>query len=146
MATTTLGAFLQHLRGSALRDEAAGLADGQLVERFVRRRDAAALEVLLRRHGPMVWGVCRRVLRHEADAEDAFQATFLVLVRKAADVRPRGLVGNWLYGVARNTALKAKAMGSKRRAKEREAVARPKPDAPAEVWQQLLALLDQELQ
>src|SRR5947209_739162 len=132
MATTTLGTFLQHLRGAALHDETAALADGQLVERFVRRRDAAALEALLRRHGPMVWGVCRRVLRHEADAEDAFQATFLVLVRKAADVRPRGLVGNWLYGVAYRTSMKARAMNAKRRVKERAAGQSSRPQAKAD--------------
>ena len=63
----------------------------------------------MRRHGPMVLGVARRHLRNETDAEDVFQATFLVLVRKAASVRPRTMVGNWLFGVARTTALKAKA-------------------------------------
>src|SRR5262249_21683839 len=103
---------------------------------------------LLRRHGPMVLGVCRRVLRNDADAEDAFQATFLVLVRKAASIRPRGLVGNWLYGVAHTTALKARAMSSRRAAKEREAAARPRPEreVAAETWERLQALLDQELQ
>src|SRR6202035_4552890 len=98
------------------------------------------------RHGPMVLGVCRRVLRNEADAEDAFQATFLVLVRKAASIVPRGMVGNWLYGVAHNTARKAKAMNSKRRAREREAGARPRPEAAPQDWQQQQELLDQELQ
>jgi RNA polymerase sigma factor (sigma-70 family) len=93
----------------------------------------------------MVLGVCRRVLRNEADAEDAFQATFLVLVRKAASVVPRALVGNWLYGVAHHTALKAKAMNSKRRVKERQAGSLPRSESPAENWQQLQALLDWEL-
>src|SRR5262249_31376838 len=115
------------------------------LERFVARRDEAAFEALVRRHGPMVLGVCRRVLRNEADAEDAFQATFLVLVKKARSVVPRALVGSWLYGVAHNTARKAKAMNSKRRAKERLAGAAPRPAAPAEACRQLHARLDEEL-
>src|SRR3954470_22900555 len=107
----------QDLRRSLLRGERTGLTDGELLECFVCKRDEAAFEVLVRRHGPMVFGVCRRILRAEADAEDAFQATFLVLVRKAASVRPRARVGNWLHGVATNTALKARAMNQRRRAK-----------------------------
>src|ERR1700730_5225006 len=146
MPTKALGTFLQHLRRTLICAEGAGPTDGELLERFISRWDEEAFESLVRRHGPMVLGVCRRVLRNEAEAEDAFQATFLVLVRKAASIRPRGMVGNWLYGVAHNTARKAKAMNSKRRMKEREAAARPKPEAPAEVDPQLQALLDQELQ
>src|SRR5262249_23467048 len=90
-------------------------------------------------------GVCRRVLRNEADAEDAFQATFLVLVRKARSIRSRDLVGNFLYGVAHNTALKAKVMNRTRRIKEREAGTVPRPGAVEEVWVQVQALLDEEL-
>jgi RNA polymerase sigma factor (sigma-70 family) len=93
----------------------------------------------------MVWAVCRRVLRNEADAEDAFQATFLVLVRKAACIVPRAMVGNWLYGVAHNTALKAKAMNRKRREKERQAGTMPRPDGADEGLQKLRARLDVEL-
>src|SRR5262249_34685453 len=118
---TQQNGLIRALRESALRGNGPGLTDAELLGAFVSRHEAAAFEPLVRRHGPMVWGVCRRVLHNEADAEDAFQATFLVLVRKAASVRPRALVGNWLYGVAHNTALKAKAMNSKRRAKEQQA-------------------------
>jgi RNA polymerase sigma factor (sigma-70 family) len=139
------GSALRDLRRSLLRRERTGLTDGELLESFISQRDEASFEVLVRRHGPMVLGVCRRVLRAEADAEDAFQATFLVLVRKAASVRPRALVGNWLYGVAQNTALKARAMSQRRRAKEREAAARRSPETPPENGQDLPALLDQEL-
>src|SRR5438105_1790951 len=86
------------------------LSDGELLEKYVTRRDDDAFAALVFRHGPMVLGVCRRILGNEADAEDAFQATFLVLVRKARSIRPRAMVSNWLYGVAHNTALKGKAM------------------------------------
>jgi RNA polymerase sigma factor (sigma-70 family) len=141
---TTLGTALRQLRRSLLRQGEAGRTDGELLEGFIARREEAAFQDLLQRHGPMVLGVCRRVLRNEADAEDAFQATFLVLVRKAASIRPRGMVGNWLYGVAHTTALKARAMNTRRSAKEQEA-ARRTPKANADNWEQLCAVLDQEL-
>src|SRR5437667_12822653 len=98
MATRAIDGVLQHLRRSVLRQDGGGLSDGELLESFTGRRDEAAFEGLLRRHGAMVLGVCRRVLGNESDAEDAFQATFLILVRKAASIRPPGLVGNWRYG------------------------------------------------
>jgi RNA polymerase sigma factor (sigma-70 family) len=102
----------------------AGLTDSELLDALVTRRDEAAFEVLLRRHGPMVLAVCRRVLRHHQDAEDAFQATFLVLIRKAATIRDRGALGSWLYGVAYRTACKARVMNARRRHKERQAATR----------------------
>jgi RNA polymerase sigma factor (sigma-70 family) len=145
MATTALGTLLHSLRRSSLCQDKAILTDDELLESFIARRDGAAFEALVRQHGPMVLGVCRRVLRNEADAEDAFQATFLVLVRKAASIRPRAMVGNWLYGVAQSTALKARAMSVKRLAKEREAVAWTEPKDAAETRERLHALLDQEL-
>src|SRR5436190_1608956 len=101
-----LSEVIRHLRRAVLLDEAAGMTDGQLLESFVVRREQVALEKIVRRHGAMVWGVCRRILCREHDAEDAFQATFLVLVRKAASIVPREMVANWLYGVALQTALK----------------------------------------
>jgi RNA polymerase sigma-70 factor (ECF subfamily) len=135
---------LPHLRRAQLRRDGAGLPDAELLECYLASRDEAAFEALLRRHGPMVLGVCRRVLRNEADAHDAFQATFLVFVRKAASIVPRARVGNWLYGVAHKTALKAKAMNRQRRAKEMQAPVLPA--APAEdVVQELLSLLEEAL-
>ena len=89
MAGSHMSEVVQHLQRATVLREGASLTDGQLLERFVSRRDEEAVAALVRRHGPMVWGVCRRILRNLADAEDAFQATFLVLIRKAATVVPR---------------------------------------------------------
>jgi hypothetical protein len=102
--------MIQHLRRVAPLPDGAGLPDRTLVDRFLACRDEAAFEALVRRHGPMVLGVCRRVLRSAEDADDAFQATFLVFVRKAAAIRPRGRVGPWLYGIAYRTALAAPSL------------------------------------
>jgi RNA polymerase sigma factor (sigma-70 family) len=145
MATKGLNLVIGRLRRAALERNGGGLSDGALLEAYVKRRDESSFKALVHRHGGMVLGVCRRILRNEADAEDAFQATFLVLVRKAASVRPRGMVSNWLYGVAHNTALKARAMNHKRRIKEREAGLMSKPQVDAELWQQVQALVDREL-
>src|SRR5207245_903095 len=114
-----------------LKTELAGdgeaVTDGTLLERFLSRHDEAAFAALVRRHGPMVLGVCRRLLRDPHDAEDAFQATFLVAVRKASSVRPRDLFGNWLYGVAYRTALEARARIARRRAREKQTDDMPHP-------------------
>jgi RNA polymerase sigma factor (sigma-70 family) len=125
--TSRLNAVVQQLRRAGLLRGAGGLTDGELLECFVSRRDAAALEALVRRYAPMVWGVCRRVLRDHHEAEDAFQAAFLVLVRKAGSITPRERVGSWLYGVARQTALKARATAAKQRARERQGTDVPEP-------------------
>jgi len=95
------------------------LSDSQLLGRFIDQRDQAAFAALVRRHGPIVWGVCRRIVGHHQDSEDAFQATFLVLARKATVIQPREMLGNWLYGVARRTATKAKSLAKKRRRREK---------------------------
>ncbi len=146
MTTSPVSRALRHLCGAALRRDGAGLSDGQLLEHFVGRRDAAAFEALVRRHGPMVLGVCRRLLRDPHDADDAFQATFLVLVRKAGSVAPRELVGNWLYGVAYRTALEARAAAARRRTREKQVPAMPEPCAePDQGCHELRALLDREL-
>jgi RNA polymerase sigma-70 factor (ECF subfamily) len=110
----------------------ADAADDRLLDRFIERRDEAAFEILARKHGPMVWGVCRRMLGSYQDAEDAFQATFLVLVRKARSIAPRIQVGNWLYGVAYQTACKARAQAAQRRARERQVTVMPEPAAGSE--------------
>jgi len=126
---------------------AGGLSDGQLLERFVAGRDEAVFEVIVRRHGPMVWGVCRRVLRDHHDAEDAFQATFVVLARRATAVTLRDKLGPWLHGVATRTAAKVRATKARRRWRESQAPgpaeAEPTPDNDRDDW---LPLLDREVQ
>jgi RNA polymerase sigma factor (sigma-70 family) len=137
---------LAGLRRAVGLGETAALGDGQLLERFRATRDEAAFEALVRRHGPMVLGVCRRVLGHHHDAEDAFQATFLVLAQRAGSIRPEGRVANWLYGVAYRTALKARALVLRRRGREKQVIDMPEPEAAQpKQWTELESLLDREL-
>ena len=91
-----------------------GLSDGRLLERFAAHREEAPFQALLRRHGPMVWSTCRRILDREADAEDAFQATFLVLARRIRSIRGKKSVGGWLHGVAQRIGWKARAKNAAR--------------------------------
>lgn len=117
-------------------------SDADHLRLFLARHDEAAFAELVRRHGPMVYGVCRRTLAGSPDADDAFQATFLVLARKAGTVR--GNVGSWLYGVAVKVANKARVQAVKRRVRHM-AAAKPEavhPPAPtADLW----AVIDEEL-
>jgi RNA polymerase sigma factor (sigma-70 family) len=146
MATNQLKQVVHTLREATAPQDRAGLTDGQLLEIYVTSREESAFAALVRRHGPMVWGVCRRVLGGHQDAEDAFQATFLVLVRRAAAVSPRDLVASWLYGVAHQTALKARATTAKRRGREKQVTAMPEPAIHArDVRHDQEAMLDQEL-
>src|SRR5262245_37994960 len=104
--------IVRHLCRAVANHEGDGVSDGQLLEQYLCREDEAAFALLVRRHGPMVLGVCRRILRDPHDADDAFQATFLVLVRRAAGIWPRDRIGAWLYGVACRIALKARVRNS----------------------------------
>ena len=126
MANGQLGPLLRQLRRLAAPDGAVG--DGLLLERFLSRRDEDAFAALVRRHGPLVLGVCRRVLRQDQDAEDAFQAVFLVLARKAGSIRKHESVGSWLYEVAYRIAVKARAGAAQRRAYERQAAEMPRAE------------------
>jgi RNA polymerase sigma factor (sigma-70 family) len=138
--------LIQHIRTGLPGPRDTEQTDGQLLERYVATREEAAFAALVRRHAPMVWGVCCRALSGHQDAEDAFQATFLVLVRKAASVFPRQMVGNWLYGVAYQTALKARAMAARRYAREKQVTEMPEShDRPPKPWSDLQPILDQEL-
>src|SRR3954468_9394767 len=140
MRTGGLRNVLEHLR---LAD--GGLTDGQLLARFLDGGDEAAFAALVRRHGPMVLGVCRRVLGHAHDAEDAFQATFLVLARRAASVARREAVASFLYGVAYRTALRARARRARRHATERQVGRMPHPEVAPPEAQGWRPVLDREL-
>jgi RNA polymerase sigma factor (sigma-70 family) len=118
MASRPMGATIRRIERLFHRGSVAGLSEVQLLERFVLRHDDDAFEALVERHGPMVLGICRQWLRDPGDVEDAFQATFLVLVRKAGSLRHRELLGNWLYGVAYRVALRARADRARRRSRE----------------------------
>jgi RNA polymerase sigma factor (sigma-70 family) len=136
---------IPHLRRAALVPDRAGMSDEQLLGCFIDHHDEAAFETLLRKHGPMVLGVCRRLLRNYHDAEDAFQATFLILARKAASLTSRKTVANWLYGVAFRTALKARAIVAQRRVRERQMGEIPEPEANIRTSDCLAPLLEEEL-
>jgi RNA polymerase sigma factor (sigma-70 family) len=139
MSDRVPGQLLQRLR------RAAEPADAELLRRFVAGRDADAFAALVGRHGPMVLGVCRRVLRHPHDAEDACQATFLVLARRAAAVRRPGSVGCWLHGVALRVARRLAADAARRRAVEAPAPPDVPPAAVEVTWREVQAVLDEEL-
>src|SRR5205085_8989769 len=117
------------------RHDTSGLTEADLWERYVAARDEDAFEALVRRHGPMVLGVCRRILRNEHDAEDAFQATFLVLVRRAASLQSPSTIANWLHGVAYRTALEARSAAARRRDMESRVL--PKTAMPEQPWAEL---------
>jgi len=146
MGANRLGHVLQHLRKLSARQNAGHLEDRLLLERFVNDKDEAAFTELVARHGPMVLDVCRRVLHDPAAVDDAFQATFLVLVRKAASISKGDLLANWLYGVAYRTAARARVEAAKRRARESAVPAREAVDPlDAMTLRELFAVLDEEL-
>jgi RNA polymerase sigma factor (sigma-70 family) len=146
MTNGPLGDVLYHLRGILGPPPDRTASDAELLERFTRRREETSFAALVRRHGGMVLGVCRRILRDEQDAEDAFQATFLVLAQKAASIRNRDSVGSWLYGVAYRVAARALAGTLRRRTLEQEAAPLFAEDPVAlVVWRELRPILDEEL-
>jgi RNA polymerase sigma factor (sigma-70 family) len=145
MSADRLSGVRGYLRELAGRHQAEGQTDGELLDRFARRGDEAAFASLLGRYGQLVWGVCRRVLRDEHDAEDAFQATFLVLARSAGSVRNRASVRAWLHGVALKVAVRARARRSRWQALERPVVEVAVRDTAPAIAGELGSILDEEI-
>jgi RNA polymerase sigma factor (sigma-70 family) len=146
MADTEGGVFLRQVRKLVAAQTAGRLSDRQLLEQFLARQDESAFSALVQRHGPAVLSLCRSLLRHLQDAEDVFQATFLVLARKAGSIRKRESLGSWLYGVAHRLACKAKARAARHGA--RELAAAGEAEAPAVddmTWRELRLVLHEEL-
>ena len=144
MADKGLERILPHLR-TLVAAEHSALADGVLLERFVRRCDEAAFTTLVQRHGPMVLGVCRGVLKDTHDAEDAWQATFLILARRAGAIRKRGSVGCWLHGVAFRAAANLRRQIARHRGRETLAVDVAQPCSTEVSWREVRTILDEEL-
>src|SRR5262249_51185081 len=120
MRIETVGSALRQLTGLFAGRVVAGLSDAQLLERFLTRGEAGAFEELMGRHGPMVLGVCRAILRDPHDAEDAFQATFLVLVKTGGTIRGRDALGGWLHQVAHRVASQANVAAARRHRHQRQ--------------------------
>ena len=147
MAKSQVAGVVRHIRRLIGLPGAPDASDGELLLQFVQQRDEAAFAALIQRYGTLVHGVCRRVLADANDADDAFQATFLVLVRRAATLDDRAPLGSWLYGVAYRVALKARAEAARRRERERQTQVMSHVDSPTDLERrEVRAVLDEELQ
>jgi RNA polymerase sigma factor (sigma-70 family) len=147
MPTAPLGTVLRHLRDLALAPGTRELTDKQLLQCFAANQEEDAFAALMQRHGQLVWGVCRHVLRHDHDAEDAFQATFLVLARNSASIRNQEALASWLHGTAYRIALRAKRDAAIRRTHESRGKSMPREKPfPETVLREALAVLDEEVQ
>src|SRR5258708_27204758 len=144
MATAPFGPPIQQMRKLAAIQ--CPWNDGQLLQRFTGCCDEFAFTALLARHGPMVMRVCRNVLKHEQDAEDAFQAAFLVLAKNTKSIRKPEALADWLHGVAYRTAMKAKRSAARRRNHETRLGAMPPKANPRPAWDDVQAVLDEEIQ
>ncbi|HEY7155866.1 MAG TPA: sigma-70 family RNA polymerase sigma factor [Gemmataceae bacterium] len=146
MTTRQAGTILRHIRNLVDAETARKLTDAQLLQRFAVGREETAFAALMQRHGGLVWGVCQHLLHQEQDAEDAFQATFLVLARRAGSIRKSEAVSSFLYGVAYRIAMKAKQNIRRRQAHERRASEQARVQPPADLaWRELQAVLDEEV-
>jgi len=146
MSTTPIAAALTRLRQEAAPRNAAEHGDAQLLDDYTNASDQSAFTALVRRHGPMVLGVCRRVLHDAHDAEDAFQAVFLVLARGARSIRKGEALSSWLHGVSYRVAMRAKRDAARRRKHEGRAPPRANPPAWEIAWRELQAVLDEEVE
>jgi RNA polymerase sigma factor (sigma-70 family) len=146
MNKSAVGDLLAHLRNTWATHAARELTDGQLLRLFLDQRESVAFAVLMNRHGPMVLDICRQILGNSHSAEDAFQATFMVLFRRARSIRRRNSLGSWLFGVAKRIAAKDRARITKRRQKEALAMERPTPGALNEPDSELRRILQEEIE
>jgi RNA polymerase sigma factor (sigma-70 family) len=146
MATAQLGKLVRNVRNLAAGNGSLERADRQLLDDFSACRDEAAFAALVARHGSMVLRVCRRLLNHEQDAEDAFQATFLILARKSASIRKTEALAQWLHGVAYRTALEVKRSAARRRGHEARLWTVMRKAAVSPTWDDVQAVLDEEIQ
>src|SRR5262245_61166962 len=148
MSTSGLNAVLEHVCHLVNAEEARDLSDGQLLQLYLGQRNQEAFTVLLRRHERLVWNVCRGALPCRQDAEDAFQATFIVLARKAASIRKQGSLASWLHGVAYRVALRARRDAARRQARDRQAraMAPTKQCVADKTWSDLQTALTAEVE
>ncbi|HEV3084651.1 MAG TPA: sigma-70 family RNA polymerase sigma factor [Gemmataceae bacterium] len=146
MAPARLDAVIQHIRGVAAAGTLDDLSDRDLLREYVTCRSGLAFAAIVKRHGAMVMRVCRRMLHHEQDAEDVFQATFLVLSRKAAAIRKSDAIASWLHGVACRIARNATRTAARRRSHEERVKGRTVLE-PADdvVWREIQEVLDEEI-
>ena len=145
MSKTSLSTFLHHLKRGMVAETLADASDPQLVEQFLADRDEAAFEALIRRHGPMIMSVCSRIVHNHADAEDAFQATFLVLAKNLRALRKQASFASWLHGVARRVALKARAQANTRRQYEQRVPMRESAGEEEISYREMRTSFDEEL-
>ncbi len=146
MTTRQTGAILRYLRSLVDSETTQHLSDTQLLKDFAAQHEEAAFAALMQRHGTLVWGVCQHLLHHEQDAEDAFQATFLVLARRASSIQKTEAVSSFLHGVAYRIAMRVKQNARRRHIRERQAVVPSQEQPPDDcAWRELQAILDEEV-
>jgi RNA polymerase sigma factor (sigma-70 family) len=146
MADGQPGTVLRHICRLMVAERTRELTDAQLLQCFAAQREEDAFAALVQRHGRLVWRVCRNVLGNEHDAEDAFQATFLVLARNVGAIRKQVALASWLHGTAYRTALRAKRDAAVRRARERREMTMPAKSLPDDVLREAMSMLDEEIQ